>query len=405
MEATPLAPALFTARTVSDGDILVTFGDPVTGTTHAEDWLVNTAPVAIVSPQSPAFSTLELRVAEDSPFGTGATPRVAYVPAGGRELIDVGAQEAMTPVAGSAGRSWTHSFVIGAGEADGPLSFVITAEDTDDDPNRATLTQHDITAASLPAIDRTPPSAVTARFAGPEAIEVIFREAVTAPPSGWEVRAASPGGAALAVASASIKAGAPNTVLLAVSAAEAGSGYFVMIPGTVADLAGNARAAPDSRPAVYARPGDIEALAVTVADAAGASFTDRAGAGAHLASLGDRVTISATFGVEVESGAGAPSITVGSDAGSVATPMSPVAGTAGRGWSHSFVVDAADEAGSLAFMVDARRAGDGVAVAATQADVLPGPNAEIDLEPPSAISARFAGPGSVEVIYQHDSYI
>ena len=406
-----IPPAAYTATThrVADSTyVRIVFTSMVTGNINLDEWFVGTARDGTGGTQASAFSAV--CTSGGAPTAVSATPFDITSICSGTDT------EPLTFYIGYDAQASDATPHIAYRPASGQTMPVLLASDGSPIAGRTT------------AIDGLPPL-FTAKTVSPRSIEVTFDEDVTAAAGGpdasrWYHYATATTSPALPTATelaAAVTAGTnfgtaeldgrTLTLTLAESTVITsgwGTGDTTITPPALGyDVPSSEQpdildtsTAPNGLAANTATndiaddaPLSAYPLTLTVADEASGSFTDRTGATSQYANVGDRITFEVTFSEDIVTSP-APTITVpGTHRTNAPTAMNNAGDTDDRTWSHSFVVDAADDNAPLEFAIRATGANPATALELTQSDITSGGNAVIDTEPPEFLQV-FRPPGN-----------
>ncbi len=406
-----IPPAAYTATTHRAADstyVRIVFTSMVTGNIHLNEWFVGTARDGTGGTQATAFSAVCT--------SGGAPTAVSAMPFDITSICQGTDTEPLTFYIGYDAQASDATPHIAYRPASGQTMPVLLASDGTPIAGRTT------------AIDGLPPL-FTAKTVSPRSIEVTFDEDVTAAAGGpdasrWYHYATATTSPALPTATelaAAVTAGTnfgtaeldgrTLTLTLAESTVITtgwGTGDTTITPAALGyDVPSSEQ--PDILDASTAPNGLVTGtatndiaddaplsaypLTLTVADEASGSFTDRTGATSQHANVGDRITFEVTFSEDIVTSP-APTITVpGTHRTNAPTAMNNAGDTDDRTWSHSFVVDAADDNAPLEFAIRATGANPATALELTQSDITSGGNAVIDTEPPEFLQV-FRPPGN-----------
>ncbi len=398
-----IPPAAYTATThrVADSTyVRIVFTSTVTGNIHLNEWFVGTARDGTGGTQATAFSAV--CTSGGAPTAVSATPFDITSICQGTDT------EPLTFYIGYDAQASDATPHIAYRPASGQTMPVLLASDGTPIAGRTT------------AIDGLPPL-FTAKTVSPRSIEVTFDEDVTAAaggpdasrwyhyatattppalPTATELAAAVTAGTSFGTATLE---GRTLTLTLAESTVITsgwGTGDTTITPPALgydvpasmmsdildASAAANGLAANTATNNIADdAPLSAYPLTLTVADEASGSFTDRTGANSQHANAGDRITLDVTFSEDIVTSP-APTITVpGTHRTSAPTAMGNDGDTDDRTWSHSFVVDAADDNAPLEFAIRATGANPATDVELTQSHITSGGNAVIDTVPPELL--------------------
>ncbi len=406
-----IPPAAYTATTHRAADstyVRIVFTSTVTGNIHLDEWFVGTARDGTGGTQATAFSAV--CTSGGAPAAVSATPFDITSICSGTDT------EPLTFYIGYDAQASDATPHIAYRPASGQTMPVLLASDGTPIAGRTT------------AIDGLPPL-FTAKTVSPRSIEVTFDEDVTAAAGGpdasrWYHYATATTPPALPTATELASAvtegtdfgtaelvGRTLTLTLAESTVIAsgwGTGDTTVTPpalgydvpaSMMSDILDTSAAANGL--AANTATNDIAddaplsayPLTLTVADEASGSFTDRTGPNSQYANAGDRITLDVTFSEDIVTSP-APTITVpGTHRTSAPTAMGNAGDTDDRTWSHSFVVDAADDNAPFEFTIRATGANPATDVELTQSDITSGGNAVIDTVPPEFLQV-FRPPGN-----------
>ncbi len=398
-----IPPAAYTATTHRAADstyVRIVFTSMVTGNINLDEWFVGTARDGTGGTQASAFSVV---------CTSGGAPTVVSTPPFDITSICSGTDtEPLTFYIGYDAQASDATPHIAYRPVSGQTMPVLLASDGTPIAGRTT------------AIDGLPPL-FTAKTVSPRSIEVTFDEDVTAAAGGpdasrWYHYATTTTPPALPTATelaAAVTAGTnfgtaelvgrTLTLTLAESTVIAsgwGTGDTTItppalgydVPASMMPDILDASTAPNGLAANTATndiaddaPLSAYPLTLTVANEASGSFTDRTGPNSQHANVGDRITLDVTFSEDIVTSP-APMITVpGTHRTSAPTAMGNNGDTDDRTWSHSFVVDAADDNAPLEFAIRATGANPATDVELTQSHITSGGNAVIDTVPPELL--------------------
>ena len=398
-----IPPAAYTATTHRAADstyIRIVFTSMVTGNIHLNEWFVGTARDGTGGTQASAFSVV---------CTSGGSPTVVSTPPFDITNICSGTDtEPLTFYIGYDAQASDVTPHIAYRPVSGQTMPVLLASDGTPIAGRTT------------AIDGLPPL-FTAKTVSPRSIEVTFDEDVTAAAGGpdasrWFHYATTTTPPALPTATelaAAVTAGTnfgtatlegrTLTLTLAESTVIAsgwGTGDTTITPPALgydvpaseqpdildASTAPNGLAANTATNDI-ADDASLSAypLTLTVADEASGSFTDRTGPNSQFANVGDRITFYVMFSEDIVTSP-APMITVpGTHRTNAPTAMGNNGDSNDRTWSHSFVVDAADDNAPFEFTIRATGANPATDLELTQSHITSGGNAVIDTVPPELL--------------------
>ena len=225
---------------------------------------------------------------------------------------------------------------------------------------------HEETSSFVYGSDGDPPTAESARFAGPREVRITFSEPLRAVPAGAAFSVTPAGGEAIPLSTDGVSHEAGlRTVTLSLSTEASPGAHGVLVPATVTDLAGNAYATPGTPvTATY------DAVAPTAVSAA---FAGEQTVTLAVSEALDKATVGT---VRVPSlGSTSASYTAGSTTVTLHTQLAAAAGS-----SHAVVIPAG--------VTDIN----GVPLAPTVLWA-----ARSDTDPPAALGARTTSPTTTEV--------